>query len=370
MKTNSLKYTFLLLMGALFSMGFASCSEDHMDVLSNWTWDDSDTSNVKPDPTPDPTPTDKIVQAGWTDVSATFSGLPSYIKVYNRTTTTDGSAAKAYIAVADMSQAKFEVSGDIHWSDDAQGNGNESLYTPSQFYDRNGNPAVVINGGLFFSSTTGSGATFYYSQSGCYHNSTLLSPNQNYYSENWTDFWYPTIGFFYQGSDNLFHATWTYYASDGSDYSYADVKKIDKGTPETSAPNATSPSAGTKLNDGSTVKEGIGGVGVLIHDGIIRNTWADEMLDVSADSNQPRTAVGYDKADNKLVFFVCEGRQMTEGVAGMTTGEVANLLTAIGCTEALNLDGGGSSQMLIMGKETIKGSDGQQRSVIDACFIK
>lgn len=369
MKTSNLKYTFSMLAGAMFAFGLASCGgEDHMDVLSNWTWDDSDTATVAP--TPDPTPADKIVKEGWTDVSADYSDLPAYIKVYNRTTTTDGSAAKAYIAVADMSQAKFEVSGDIHWSDDAGGNGNESIYTPSQFYDNNGKPAVVINGGLFFSSTTNSGATFYYSQSACYHNGALLSPNQNYWSEDWVNFWYPTIGFFYQGSDNQFHATWTYYASDGSDYSYADVKKIDRDTPDTSAPNATSPSAGTKLNDGSTVKEGIGGVGVLIHEGIIRNTWADELLNVSVDSNQPRTAVGYDKQENKLVFFVCEGRSMTEGVKGMTTGEVANLLTAIGCTEALNLDGGGSSQMLIMGKETIKGSDGSQRPVIDACFIK
>lgn len=368
MKTNNLRYAFLLAAGALLLTGFSACGEDHMDVLANWTWDDSDTAKV--DPTPEPTPQDKYETAGWTNVSANYSGLPSYIQVYNRTTTTDGSAAKAYIAVADMSQATFEVSGDIHWSTDASGNGNETLYTPSEFYANNGNPAVVINGGLFFSSTTGSGATFYYSQSGCYHNSTLLSPNQNYWSENWVDFWYPTIGFFFLGADNLFHATWTYYASDGNDYAYADVKKIDKSTPETSAPNATSPSTGLKLNDGATVKEGIGGVGVLIHDGVIRNTWADEMLDVSADSNQPRTAVGYAKDDNKLVFFVCEGRQMTDGVAGMTTAEVANLLTAIGCTEALNLDGGGSSQMLIMGKETIKGSDGQQRSVIDACFIK
>lgn len=365
MKKINLRTIFFALLAGLFT--FSACSEDHLDVLANWTWDDSDTTKVTPtpDPTPEPTPQDKYETAGWTNVSANYSGLPSYIQVYNRTTTTDGSAAKAYIAVADMSQATFEVSGDIHWSNDAGGNGNETLYTPSEFYANNGNPAVVINGGLFFES-----GDFYYSQSGCYHNSTLLSPNQNYWSENWVDFWYPTIGFFYLGGDNLFHATWTYYASDGNDYAYADVKKIDPNTPETSAPDATSPSAGTKLNDGSTVKEGIGGVGVLIHDGIIRNTWADELLDVSADSNQPRTAIGYAKDDNKLVFFVCEGREMTEGVAGMTTAEVANLLTAIGCTEALNLDGGGSSQMLIMGKETIKGSDGQQRSIIDACFIK
>ena len=94
------------------------------------------------------------------------------------------------------------------------------------------------------------------------------------------------------------------------------------------------------------------------------------MLDVSADSYQPRTAIGYNADKKKLFFFVCEGRQMTEGIAGMTTAQVGQLLKAAGCTEALNLDGGGSSCMLVNGKQTIKPSDGKERSVIDACFIK
>ena len=100
------------------------------------------------------------------------------------------------------------------------------------------------------------------------------------------------------------------------------------------------------------------------------NTWEDELQDVAANSQQPRTAIGYNATDNKLIFFVCEGRNMTEGVAGLTTAQVAAILKAQGCTEALNLDGGGSSCMLINGIETIKPSDGHQRAVLDGCFIK
>ena len=362
MKTYHFKTGLLLLATALFSM--TACSnEDHEDVLAHWTWDSD------PEPTPEPDgkdPNPKIIAQGWTNVTADFEGLPEYINVYKKSKTSDDKGAVAFIAVADMTKAKFEISNDIHWSDAASGNGNEALYTPTEFYNNNGKPAIVINGGLFFES-----GGFYYSQSAAYSNGVMLCPNQNYYSENWVDFWYPTLGFFYQDkATGQFHATWTYYANDGCDYSYADCKVIDFDVPETANPTATSPSQGTKLNNGETVKDGIGGVGVLVHDGIIRNTWQYEMLDVSADSNQPRTAVGYAKEDNKLVFFVCEGRNMTEGVAGMTTGEVALQLSAIGCTEALNLDGGGSSCMLVNGKETIKGSDGRQRKVIDACFIR
>ena len=71
-----------------------------------------------------------------------------------------------------------------------------------------------------------------------------------------------------------------------------------------------------------------------------------------------------------MITFVCEGRQMTEGVAGLTTADVANVLLDLGCVEAINLDGGGSSCMLINGKQTIKPSDGAQRSVGSTIMIK
>ncbi|MFA6858608.1 MAG: phosphodiester glycosidase family protein, partial [Bacteroidales bacterium] len=58
-----------------------------------------------------------------------------------------------------------------------------------------------------------------------------------------------------------------------------------------------------------------------------------------------------------------------EGVAGLTTEDEAKVLSSLGCVEALNLDGGGSSCMLINGKETIKPSDGKERSVLTAVRI-
>lgn len=343
-----------LFLAAVALIGLAACGTDHEDTLANWKWDVAAPADANPE----------LLEAGWTNVSADYGTLPAYVNVYSINKTTDGKAAIAYIAVADMTQAKFSVSGDIHWSDAAQGNGNEKVYTPTEFYNNNGSPTVVINGGLFFESDG-----FYYSQSACYHGGVMLCPNQNYFSIDWTNFWYPTIGLFYQDKQGEFHTTWTYYANDGKDYSYASPRVEDPNKPDTEAPSATFPSAGTVLNDGTAV-EGIGGVGVLVHGGEFVNTYANEMLDVSADSYQPRTAIGYNADKKKLFFFVCEGRQMTEGIAGMTTAQVGQLLKAAGCTEALNLDGGGSSCMLVNGKQTIKPSDGKERSVIDACFIK
>ena len=61
---------------------------------------------------------------------------------------------------------------------------------------------------------------------------------------------------------------------------------------------------------------------------------------------------------------------MTEGVPGYSTEDVANILLAFGCKEALNLDGGGSTCLLVNGLETIKPSDGGQRSVGNCIYIK
>ena len=135
-------------------------------------------------------------------------------------------------------------------------------------------------------------------------------------------------------------------------------------------PSATFPCVASSL-DGAF--NAIGGGPVLLKGGEIRNTYVEELFDgdsgIAPDGYAPRTAVGI-SADSRLVLFVCEGREMTEGVKGLTTEEVAKVLYSLGCTEAINLDGGGSSCMLIGGKETIKVSDGSQRAVGSVVYLR
>ena len=113
----------------------------------------------------------------------------------------------------------------------------------------------------------------------------------------------------------------------------------------------------------------IGGGPVLVLDSKVVNSYEDEYLQINPTSKRPRTAIGIDSAKGKIIFFVCEGDGMTSGVGGMTLEEVANVFVALGCEQALNLDGGGSSCMLINGKETIKPSDGKQRTVINGASL-
>lgn len=104
----------------------------------------------------------------------------------------------------------------------------------------------------------------------------------------------------------------------------------------------------------------------------IKNTYEEEILsDIGATVNRPRSAIGITN-DKKMILFVCEGDGMTTGVAGMTTENVANIMKTLGCTDAINLDGGGSSCMLVNGQETIKTSDssGDERSVASVVTLK
>ena len=117
----------------------------------------------------------------------------------------------------------------------------------------------------------------------------------------------------------------------------------------------------------------IGAGPVLIKNSEIMNTWRYECIpgdyDVNCANPDPRSAIGI-TADNRLVLFVCEGREKTEGVLGYSTENVAKVLKEFGCTDAINLDGGGSSCLLVNGFETIKPSDGKQRSVGSCIYIK
>ena len=60
---------------------------------------------------------------------------------------------------------------------------------------------------------------------------------------------------------------------------------------------------------------------------------------------------------------------MTPGVAGFKDTQMPLIMKSLGCQDAMNLDGGGSSCMLVNGKETIKGSDGHQRKVQSAVVM-
>jgi|694.fasta_scaffold23062_3 uncharacterized Zn-binding protein involved in type VI secretion len=80
----------------------------------------------------------------------------------------------------------------------------------------------------------------------------------------------------------------------------------------------------------------------------------------------PRTVVGFN--ERQIVLVVAEGRQPRRAL-GLSHREMAERLLELGCTDALNLDGGGSSTMLVAGQSKTPVEARLQRPVGNALFV-
>ena len=79
----------------------------------------------------------------------------------------------------------------------------------------------------------------------------------------------------------------------------------------------------------------------------------------------PRTAAGT-RRDGTIVLVTVDGRQPKISV-GMAVDELASLMLELGCTDAINLDGGGSTTMVVRGRVVNSPSDAAgERPVSDA----
>lgn len=112
---------------------------------------------------------------------------------------------------------------------------------------------------------------------------------------------------------------------------------------------------------------------VLIKDGTITSDFKSVVVDTnfgnrSIQSSNPRTGIGMISA-NHYVFVVVDGR--SEGYSkGMTLTQFADVFKELGCTDAYNLDGGGSSTMYFMGKVVNNPlGKNEERNISDIIYI-
>ncbi len=80
----------------------------------------------------------------------------------------------------------------------------------------------------------------------------------------------------------------------------------------------------------------------------------------------PRTAIGWNR--EALFLVVVDGRQKGLSI-GMNYTELSSLMLRLGCTEAMNLDGGGSSTLWLGGRVMNSPSDGQERQVANSLIV-
>lgn len=88
-----------------------------------------------------------------------------------------------------------------------------------------------------------------------------------------------------------------------------------------------------------------------------------------AAARHPRTAFGFNPETKKGWLVVVDGRQSPHSV-GMSLPELADLFLALGASEAINLDGGGSSSMVVRGRVMNRPSDATgERPVANSLWI-
>ena len=305
-------------------------------------------------------------QLKWTNVDSLYQPLPASLHVFKSNDSLEGKPNIAYYVIADLNDKKniFEVDTTLR-----------RRLKPSQFYDKNDHPLVVVNG-TFFSFKTN-------------QNLTVVIKDRKLVAYNVQSLT-GTAGKDSSTDDFPFRSAIGIRKNRTADIAWlfsnslrrwpiayeVPVRQTNTGLLKNFKAEMAVPvnQEITKLRSGDIVKKwkmqtAVGGGPVLLQDGRMNITNEEEMMfrGKRINEREPRTAMGYTK-DNKLIILVVQGR--FPGIAeGASLVQEAQMLKELGCREALNLDGGGSSCMLVNGKETIKPSDAAGQRPVPAVFI-
>lgn len=257
----------------------------------------------------------------WRNISEQYS-LPEGIQLYEGTRSSP--ALKAWYIEVDM---KVATIGLVPYLAE---NGTETV---TEFSKRIG-AIAAINGGYF-----GGNSSY----------STIVQPGQvlsrNVGSLNRNNRSYPVIRSAFSIAKNRdMTVDWIYHFGSTPD----DIYRFNQPMGYTNG-SSDLPLAAPNKNTGEAfdMYMGIGGGPILVKGDSIHVSYNEEIFwgsGVGLSNRDPRTAVGY-TADGRAILLVTDGRQVAS--QGFSLPEMAQVMIDLGCTEAINLDGGGSSQMAV-----------------------
>ncbi|TWI85112.1 uncharacterized protein DUF2233 [Lacibacter cauensis] len=291
-------------------------------------------------------------QVKWTNVDSLFGALPSSVHVFTTTDLIEGKPNIAYYVLADLKNRKLNFTTDTTY---------QRRFTPQQFYEKNQQPLLVVNGTFFdFATNRNLNAVIKNGKLVSYnvHSTALKGKDTMLYMHTFRS----AIGITKKRKADV---AWLYTDSSAR---FAKAFQQVPGFYKDYLPavmNKTLQNQSVKWK----MQSAIAGGPVLIQNGKVDVSNNEEYMFIgkAIDDQHPRTAMGY-TADGKLIILVVQGRM--PGIAeGASLTQLAKLLLDLGCVEALNLDGGGSSCMLVNGKETIKPSDKEGQRAVPAVFI-
>ncbi len=303
-------------------------------------------------------------QLHWQNVDSFYQPLPASVHVYFTNEQMDTGVFRAYYLIADLKDNKLDFTADTT---------RDRRITPQQFYERDGNPLVVVNC-TFFSYETNRSVNVVVKDGNlvAYNNHSIPGKGKDTLTYKHTlasafgisSKREPNIKWTY--TDSLTHSVYATHHHFIIIEDSATSFNLDEAYELVPGPDT--------LTRGDVIfgiwKEQtvIGGGPVVLQNGEIDITNNQELkfAGKAINDKHPRTAMGYTK-DGKLIILMIEGRNKV--AHGATLGQEAQIFKDLGCWEALNLDGGGSSCLLINGKETIKPSDAIGERPVPAVFI-
>jgi hypothetical protein len=292
-------------------------------------------------------------QTNWKDVSSQFGKLPTSIKVLKSDDLLDGAPSIMFIATIKAKDHAKQFFVDTTF---------RRRLTPSQYFTRNEQPFVVVNCSFF---------------------EFVQNRNVNLIVQNNKMVGYDTPAVSRKGKDTM-----TYVHTLGSAFGIFKNGKMDIAFNYNDSGMAVPfvmQSVYTPMIDSVRrlninhpslsglkpwkVKHAFGGGPVLVQDGQVKisNNEEKKFAGKAIIDKHPRTAIGYTK-EGTMIILAVQGRM--KGLAeGATLPQMAKIMVDLGCVEAMNLDGGGSSCMLVNGKETIKPSDPSGQRPVPAVLV-
>ncbi len=126
---------------------------------------------------------------------------------------------------------------------------------------------------------------------------------------------------------------------------------------------------GTLPDPWADASDVVGGAGLLVFRGRVLTEWGDEQLRAGFDTERhPRTMIGT-SANGTIWIVTVDGRNPQVSL-GVTFNELQRIAAGLNLTNALNLDGGGSTTMVVRGRIVNHPSDKTgPRKISDALLI-
>lgn len=290
----------------------------------------------------------------WKKVDSLYQPLPKGIHVYKTTDTTEGKPNIAYYVSADLHEKSLQFSTQT---------GNGKRLTPTQYYEQENQPLLVMNT-TFFEFVHNSNLNVVIKEGRLQAYQVHALPLKGKDTLTYRHVFGSAIGISKKRKADV---AWLYTDSTAR-FAYASQQPI-----QSWKDSIQKHSSRQMLRAGRFAKwkmeTAVGGGPVLLQNGVISITNNEELkfAGKAINDKHPRSAMGY-TADGQLIFLAIQGR-FPGKAEGATLTQTAQMLQQIGCIEALNLDGGGSSCLLVNGKQTITPSDKEGQRGVPAVFV-